>query len=289
LPRDYGRISPRFWTGDTGKKLRGNRGAQVLAAYLITCGSATMTGLYYLPLPVVSHETGLSAAEVESSITFLREIGFADYDHDRELVWVYGMASWQIEEELCEGDKRIKGVLKELSAFRGHRFVLEFWKRYQRPFNLGRMPAGIARKDLSSPLEAPLEALPSQDQDQEQEQEHDQSSPGPSERSAVTTAAGIVFPCDGPEKSWQLTRDLLAEWATAYPSLNLEAECRRALVWVKAKPARRKTARGMPAFLLAWFARTQDSGAPNRATGPPVKQAAVPVQATLAQRFQGAG
>ncbi len=37
--RDYAVVSPRFWTGDTGRFLRQHPDAQRLALYLMTCPS----------------------------------------------------------------------------------------------------------------------------------------------------------------------------------------------------------------------------------------------------------
>jgi hypothetical protein len=52
----------------------------------------------------------------------------------------------------------------------------------------------------------------------------------------------------------------VAEWAALFPSLDILEQCRHALAWTLAKPERRKTARGMPAALVAWFGRSQDRG-----------------------------
>lgn len=68
----------------------------------------------------------------------------------------------------------------------------------------------------------------------------------------------MVFPCVGAEKSWALLPYLVAEWQEAYPNLDVLAECKRALVWIQASPKRRKTARGMPRFLVAWLNRAVD-------------------------------
>jgi hypothetical protein len=49
--RDYAKVAPTFWNGETGKKIRElGRDAQVVALYLITCPSSNWIGLYYLPL-----------------------------------------------------------------------------------------------------------------------------------------------------------------------------------------------------------------------------------------------
>ena len=61
-------------------------------------------------------------------------------------------------------------------------------------------------------------------------------------------------------KTWHLTQAQVESWAVAFPARDVLAECRRALAWVEASPARRKTARGMPRFLVAWLNRATDTG-----------------------------
>ena len=56
--RDYGIVSPRFWIGETGKKLRGNPNEQVLALYLMTSPHANMIGVFHCPILYMAHETG---------------------------------------------------------------------------------------------------------------------------------------------------------------------------------------------------------------------------------------
>lgn len=49
--RDYAKVSPRFWLGETGRELRkAGAEAQVVAFYLMTSPHANMLGLYYLPV-----------------------------------------------------------------------------------------------------------------------------------------------------------------------------------------------------------------------------------------------
>lgn len=94
----------------------------------------------------------------------------------------------------------------------------------------------------------------------EGEGETDQSSPRPLERSTGTPVADFVFRCDGKVGTWVPTTEQIADWSAAYPSLDVMAETRRALAWVGANPSRRKTAKGMPAFLVGWFGRSQNKG-----------------------------
>lgn len=80
------------------------------------------------------------------------------------------------------------------------------------------------------------------------------------EPSAPDSLVILEFPTEGKPREWRLRRAQVDEWQDAYPSLDIAAECRKALVWVKAKPGRTKSARGMCAFLANWFNRAVDSG-----------------------------
>jgi len=73
-------------------------------------------------------------------------------------------------------------------------------------------------------------------------------------------AAWVVFPCVGADKDWSLTGPQLQDWCELYPNLDIPAECSKALAWVLADSKRRKTASGMPRFLVNWFNRSADRG-----------------------------
>lgn len=78
-----------------------------------------------------------------------------------------------------------------------------------------------------------------------------------------TPAASVVlvYPTVGRgAESWALTDAQIAEWQTCYPGIDVGSECRKALAWLKANPARRKTERGMATFLVGWLNRSNDRG-----------------------------
>jgi hypothetical protein len=87
----------------------------------------------------------------------------------------------------------------------------------------------------------------------------------------VAEPAVLTFPTVGDVHvtSWALIPSQIAEWEVAYPNVDVLAEARKALVWVQANPVKRKTARGMPKFLVAWLTRSVDS---NRAVRPPASR-----------------
>lgn len=61
-------------------------------------------------------------------------------------------------------------------------------------------------------------------------------------------------------KSWALMSHQVSAWIEAYPDTPVLAECRKALAWIEADSSRRKTAKGMPKFLVGWLNRATDRG-----------------------------
>jgi hypothetical protein len=167
--RDYSKVSPRFWTGETGRELRKlGKQTQVIAFYLFTCPSANMLGLYYLAMPTLCHETGSPLQGAMKALRSLKEVNFAYYDLPSEQVYVPNMAREQIGERLERRDNRHKAVLNELQRLRKTPFFNDFLSRYRTPFELQDVEIEPA---LVSPFGGPTEPLRSQNQNQEQKQE----------------------------------------------------------------------------------------------------------------------
>ncbi len=175
--RDFAKVAPQFWTGRTGRLIRvAGRDAQVVALYLITCPSANMIGLYYLPIPTLCHEVGIPLQGASKALRRLSEAEFAHYDHASETVFVPEMARFQIGDTLQPGDNRVKGIAKELAAVGSSKFAKDFHDKYAAVYHL---PPMVVREPLRRPLGGASEALRSQETETEteQEQEHASSSP----------------------------------------------------------------------------------------------------------------
>jgi hypothetical protein len=158
--RDYGKIKPQLWTGETGRAIKAaGRDAQLMAVYLLSCPSSNMIGLYYLPLPVVCHELALSRQGASKALQGLSEVGFAMWDEAAEQVFVVEMAAHQIADDLKATDNRVKGIAKDWQAMNKSPFYLDFYRRYRDAFHL---PAPALPK-------APPKPLRSQEQEQEQD------------------------------------------------------------------------------------------------------------------------
>lgn len=163
--RDYGTVSPQFWIGSTGKALRGNAHAQLLALYLMTNPHSNMIGVYHCPLLYMAHETGLPFEGASKALQSLIEADFCSYDEATETVFVHRMAAHQIAESLKPSDNRVKGVERDVQSIISPSMKAAFLDAYGVAFNLRK------HADVDSPSEAPSKALRSQEQ--EQEQEHD--------------------------------------------------------------------------------------------------------------------
>ena len=247
--RDYGTVSPKFWTGSTGKALRGNANAQLLALYLMTSPHANMIGVYHCPILYMAHETGMDMEGASKALQSLVDSGFCTFEAQTETVFVHRMAAFQVGESLKPGDNRVRGVQKDWGNIDSASVKSAFHAMYCEAFLLP--PLGVkAGFD-----KAPSKPLPSQEQEQEQEQEQNiLSSP--------TKVADLVPDCPH--------QKILALWAEHCPTLT---QPKRSL-WPASDGARALTARWRwvltgrdddgnrmatnEAQGLAWFARFFD-------------------------------
>jgi hypothetical protein len=152
--RDYGQISPQFWIGETGKLLRGDPGAQVLAIYLMTSPHSTMTGVFHCPVLYMAHETGLGMEGASKALKRLLEVGFCEYDGASECIFVVRMAAYQIAESLKPGDNRVLGLKKEVAKMTVPLLRDRFLVVYGEAFGL--VEKAQEKKPLTSPSEDPM-------------------------------------------------------------------------------------------------------------------------------------
>src|SRR5438067_3919831 len=167
--RNYAKISPRFWVGGTGRQLR-NAGpdAMLVALYLLTNNHGNMIGLYYLPLPYLVHESGLSLERALKGLQAAVTLGFCQYDRTTEFVFISEMARFQVDDQLKANDKRCTGIQTLYESLPDNPFLTSFFMKYGAAFHL------TCRRDRTRPSqassEAPSKTLGSQEQEQEQEQ-----------------------------------------------------------------------------------------------------------------------
>jgi hypothetical protein len=165
--REYGKVGPGFWTGMTGRKLRGDPDAQIVAMYLITCPHASMIGVFHCPVMYIAHDTGLPLEGALKGLRRLAEEGFCTFDEERDLVWVHEMARFQISDALLPTDNRVKGIGKDFLSLPKCLIKQRFFEKYRAAFHLPELPGNVRG------FEGASEPLRSQEQEQEQEQKKD--------------------------------------------------------------------------------------------------------------------
>jgi hypothetical protein len=225
--RDYSKVAPTFWTGETGKAIR-RRGieATLVALYLMTAPGSNMLGLFPQPVLYMAYETGLGEEGARKGLRGCIEAGFCSYDEATEMVWVHEMAAWQIADELKPSDKRCKGIQKDYERLPNCAFLGAFFDRYQAAFHLSRRRSnGVEKPEARDPSsEAPYQAP---------------SKPGAGAGAGTGTGAGAGSPSGrrGEGASPRATRKCpegfdvtpeLREWAAGeVPGVDLVAETKK--------------------------------------------------------------
>ncbi|WP_010597642.1 hypothetical protein [Rickettsiella massiliensis] len=154
--REFAKISVEFWTSPLGKQMRGYEAeSKVLVFYLLTCRHTNMLGIYYLPLALASHETGIDLEGVRRSIEVLIKVGFCSYDEDSEYVWVHGTAASQLG-TLNKNDNRVKHVNRVFKDLPNLPFLSVFYEKYCDLLHLVPRDFSTAK---ASVLVTPFEAL----------------------------------------------------------------------------------------------------------------------------------
>jgi hypothetical protein len=154
--REYAKISSSFWTGKTGRAIRGDSDAQIVALYLLTSLHANMIGVFYCPITYISHETGSPFEGAFKGLQRLIEVGFCTYDEESETVWVHEMARFQIGDALKASDNRVKDIRKRFDEIPASQIQQGFYEKYKEAFHLiePTFPP-VNNKPLESPSEAP--------------------------------------------------------------------------------------------------------------------------------------
>jgi hypothetical protein len=228
--RDYGKVSPGFWTGKTGKALKAKgTEAVIVALYLMTCQHSNMLGLYYLSKAYIAVDTPLGFEGASKGLQGACEVGFCHYDDESEVVWVVEMAAYQIAEELKDSDLRCKGIQREYDALPENPFLTAFYERYGAAFHMSSKRGEESKR--TRPSKAPTKPLRSQEQEQEQEQEQQQDQENPSGstpgKPARRQRRGAKFAPD----DFEVTAELQAWAGEEAPLVDWKAETEKFRDW----------------------------------------------------------
>jgi hypothetical protein len=204
----YGVLLSEFWSGVTGRALRGDPASQVVALNLLSSRLANMLGLFYLPLEIVAHETGIK--HVSRCLDRLSVEGFAFYDAASEVVWVTTMARVRLQlargELLHSDDKRLPSLKKLYLNLPDNKFLGAFYDHYAEALHLDtRRDSQGTPKGLDSP--------------------------SPSEQNRTSTRSSIGSSAEHPTRGLPargVVDDGFLDFWKAYPKKKAQPEARKA-------------------------------------------------------------
>jgi hypothetical protein len=137
----YRTIDPELWRDPKVKALDCN--GKLLWVYLLTNEHTHLSGLYYLPIPYIIHETGLTDKGLRGGLEALEQSQMVHYDHKIEAVWVRKMLRRQRGVNAANKNAWTS-IVNQLKSFKDSPLIPLFLNEY---------------KDLGIPFEAPEQPL----------------------------------------------------------------------------------------------------------------------------------
>lgn len=253
----YRKIDVRIWGDEKFQALSGlEPSGKALWLYLLTSPSTnSIPGLFRAGEAAMAEELEWPLKAFREAFGEVFRQGLAEADWKARVIWIPNalkynrpespnvVASWAVSwDEIpeCRLKHIANAALKDFTEGLGEAFAKAFAKACPKPSG---------------------KAMPNQEQEQEQdkEQEQDRSLPGVAAAPPLASPALLTFKAQGKTDKWELTQSQADEWQKLYPALDVIACCRKAFAWAEANPAKRKTAKGMPAFLVNWLNREVNS------------------------------
>lgn len=116
------------------------------------------------------------------------------------------------------------------------------------------------------PAQSERNAIPEARSQKKSEGANAPSSPEP-EKPAPVAVIGLPTVSEG---DFPIFESDIAEWAPAFPAVNVKQQLQAMRQWLLANQAKRKTKRGMRRFVVSWLDRKQNNGGSHvQATAPP--------------------
>jgi hypothetical protein len=145
----YRTIDPECWIDKKVRQLEAE--VKLLWVYLITNSHTHLSGLYYLPIPFIIHETGLTDKSVRRGLKALNEALMIYYDDENELIWIVNMLKRQ-KGVTAKNRNAWVSIVNQLTMFSHSELVNLFMNKYN---DLG-LPFEVPDKPLASPLSRDL-------------------------------------------------------------------------------------------------------------------------------------
>lgn len=244
----YRRLYPRLW-----HQLQPlDDGHRVVALYCLSGPQSNRIGLFRLSPALAAEDLGtLPRTFLERLSNVCRTFEWR-FDEGARVLWIPSWWEWNRP----ENKNVLISLLSDLEEIPQTALAQEFSN------HVATLPQTLRDTFAERCLQRLPEPSPNQEQDHEQVQEQEQEASSSEPQAAPEPESPPVceFPVVGSQeqKTWMLTEAKLAEWASSFPGLDVRSEIRSALQWTRDNPAKRKTARGMTAFLGKWLTNAND-------------------------------
>lgn len=257
----YRKIDVRIWGDEKFLSLsKPQPCGQSLWFYLLTNPNTnSIPGLFRAGEAQMAEELGWSLEAFRKAFREVSAKGMAKADWKARLVWVQRairfnkpespnvVTGWSVSwDELPECPLKVEAY-EQLKAF----------------------TEGLPEAFAKAFVKACPKPMPNQEQEQEQEPEQERSLLGAGAPPTDSSPVLLSFKTNGKPTFWVLTQNQVDEWGALYPNLDILACCRKAYAWIEANSTKRKTAGGMPKFLVGWLNRENDSRGGLQRGGPP--------------------
>ncbi len=246
--RDYGKVHSSFWSSKTIDTL--SEDGRMLALYLLTSPHSTISGVFRLPDGYVCEDIRWSSERVNKGFAELFAKGFANRCETTKWVYIYKHFEWNKPENPNQRKAAKKIALSIPDECSWKPLFMRDWRDF----------LDISEEEYpNTPVTV---SEPFLNQEQEQEQEQDNSSeqltlvnPSPEPQAPSVETLPLVDGSDHP-----VFAEEVEAWHEAFPAVDVENELKRMRVWLTANPRKRKTKRGINAFIVSWLTRQQDRG-----------------------------
>lgn len=266
----YRKVHCRIWSDDKFPDLSDD--AQLVWLHAYTCEYSTGLGIYKASLEALAADKGWSVERYREGFADVSKAGLVRYDERRHVVYFPRYFRWNPP----ENPNVLSGLLKGLGA-------IPECSEKSRFINDLRMYAEDWGENYTKVFETFAGTLPERSPKQEQEQEQEvepslRSGSAPSDKSLDADASPVLASrSDSPAvetiplnngSEYPVTEAQVSEYARLYPAVDVPQALRAMRGWCLANPKRRKTKRGVAAFITSWLSREQDKGGSNHATNP---------------------
>jgi hypothetical protein len=104
--------------------------ALVLYLFLRTCPHRNMSGIYYIPISTMAHDTSIDVVRVEELVMSFEQMDLCSYDYRTEEIFLFDMLETQVGGYLKEDDKRSKMVMRHFYELESDELRSDFWERF---------------------------------------------------------------------------------------------------------------------------------------------------------------